>query len=121
MPKQTETGSNRAADGVPDGVHAMVPRESMSPGARKLRDTYAITPGAPLYKREFGYYCLERWKEQGMPEDVPRAELFDYDPPGGHGLGALGWCESPFVPAYDEKIIEDRGAHELVQDRAGRH
>ena len=44
-----------------DGIHAMVPREQMIEGARKLRETYAITPGAPTYHKEFGFYCLERW------------------------------------------------------------
>lgn len=40
----------------------MVPHDRMTPGVRKLRDTYAITPGAPLYQKEFGYLTLERWK-----------------------------------------------------------
>lgn len=93
----------------------------MTESARKLRDTYAVVPGAPLFRREFGFFSLERWKEQGMPQDVPHAELFDYDPPGSHSLGQLGWCEAAFVPAFEEKIIEDRGAHEVVQDYAGRH
>jgi len=106
---------------VADGVHAMVPREKMSEAARKLRDTYAITPGAPFVQREFGYYCLERWAEQGMPQDVPRAELFGYDPPGDHGLRGLGWCEAAFHPKFEEKVLEDRGEHELVQDSEGRH
>jgi uroporphyrinogen decarboxylase len=104
-----------------DGIHAMVPRELMVEPARRLRDTYAITPGAPLIRREFGYFCLERWREQGMPDDVPFAELFNYDPPGNHGLGQLGWCEAAFVPCFEEKIIEVRGDHEVAQDYAGRH
>ncbi len=104
-----------------DGIHAMVPREDMCESARKLRDTYARKPGIPLFKREFGYYCLEQWKEQGMPEDVPLHELFDYDAPGNHGLGQLGWCEAAFYPAFETKVLEDRGEHELVQDHAGRH
>lgn len=104
-----------------DGVHTMAPRESMCESARKLRDTYSRTPGIPLFKREFGFYCLERWKEQGMPDDVPLHELFEYDPPGDHALGQLGWCEAAFLPAFEDKVIEDRGDHELVQDSAGRH
>jgi len=104
-----------------DGVHATVPRENMCESARKLRDTYARTPGVPFFKREFGFYCLERWKEQGMPEDVPLHELFDYDPPGNYGLGQLGWCEAAFQPAFETKVLEDRGDYELVQDHAGRH
>jgi len=104
-----------------DGVHAMVPREKMCVPARKLRDTYAITPGAPLYRREFGYYCLEEWKAQGMPQNVPFAELFDYDPPGAHGIGELGWTTAAFCPGFEVKVLEDRGEYELVQDEAGRH
>ena len=73
-----------------DGICAMVERDAMTPSARKLRDTYAITPGIPLFKREFGFYSLEVWAEQGMPQDVPHAELFDLEPPGDHSLGQLG-------------------------------
>ena len=104
-----------------DGIHAMLSRDKMCAAARKLRDVYVITPGAPLIQREFGYYCLERWKEQGMPEDADLAELFQYDPSGGHAMGSLGWCEAAFVPAFEDKVIEDRGEHEVVQDVAGRH
>lgn len=103
-----------------DGVHGMVPRDRMSPGARKVRDTYELRPGAPFHQREFGYYCIERWKEQGMPQDVPYEKLFGYDPPGKFGLWGSGWCEAEFVPRFEEKILEDRGDYELVQDFAGR-
>ncbi len=105
---------------IANGVNCLVERTRMSPSVLKLRDAYARVPGAPLFKREFGFYCLERWKEQGMPQDVPNAELFDYDSPGKHSLGQLGWCEAAFAPAFDEKILEDRGEHEVVQDFAGR-
>lgn len=104
-----------------DGMHALPPREQWDPAARKLRDTYARTPGAPFVKREFGYYCLERWYAEGLSRDANFAEVFDYDPPGNHGLGQLGWCEAAFVPCFEEKVIEDRGEHEVVQDHAGRH
>lgn len=103
-----------------NGVDAMVTSDKMVPSARKLRDAYARVPGAPLFKREFGFYCMERWKEQGMPEDVPPAELFDFDVPGNHTLGQLGWCQAAFAPEFEEKVLEDRGEHELVQDSAGR-
>jgi len=103
-----------------DGIHAMVPRDKMTTGARKMRDYYDIVPGAPLYKKEFGYYSLERWKEQGMPQDVPFEKLFDFDGPGTYGLWGCGWCEAAFEPKFEEKIVEDRGAHEVVQDFAGR-
>jgi len=106
---------------IQDGIDGMVPREKMRISARLMRDTYAITPGAPFFKREFGYHCLERWYEQGLDRNADLAELFHYDPPGVHMLGGLGGCEAAFVPAFEEKILEDRGEHEVIQDHAGRH
>ena len=113
------TSQNQAV--LQDGIHALLPRERMSAAARHLRDTYARTPGIPFVKREFGFYCLDRWQEQGMPQDVSLAQLFDYDAPGYHRLGQLGWCEAAFAPVFDTVILEDRGDYELVQDYAGRH
>ena len=104
-----------------NGVNGMVPREEMCPSARKLRDAYAIKPGAPLLHREFGYYCLERWYEQGLDRDADLDEVFSYDPPSESTISGLGWCEAQFEPAFEEKVIEDRGEHEVVQDAAGRH
>lgn len=104
-----------------DGIHAMLPREKMEPAARLMRDTYAITPGAPFYKKEFGYYSLDAWAEQGLPPDADFSELFDFDAPAKHSLGQLGWVVAPFTPAFEEKVLEDRGDHELAQDHAGRH
>ena len=103
-----------------DGIHVMVARDAMTPSARKLRDTYAITPGIPLLKREFGFYSLDAWAEQGMPHDVSHADLFDLEPPGSHSLGQLGWCEAGLCPVFETTVLEDRGAYELVQDFAGR-
>lgn len=104
-----------------DGIRGMLSREKMTASARKLRDTYAITPGFPLFRREFGFYIsMERWQKEGMPKDAPMADLFSYDPPGNHYLGNLGWCEAAFLPAFEVRIIEDRGEYELVQDAAGR-
>ena len=105
----------------PDGVSALLPRELMTPSSRKLRDTYARVPGVSLFKREFGYYALEQWADDGMPEGVPHAVLFDFDPPGNHYLGQLGWCEAGLEPCFVETVLEDRGEHELVRDFAGRH
>ena len=104
-----------------DGVTAMVPREQMSAPVRKLRDFYARVPGAPLYRREFSYYCLERWHEQGLDRDADLAEVFGYDGRANHGLGQLGGCEAAFCPTFEEKVIEDRGDHEVVRDTVGRH
>lgn len=105
----------------PDGIAALLPREQLPEHIRKLRDTIAITPGAPLVQREFGFYCLDRWREQGLPADAELAEWFGYDPPADHGLGRLGWCEAAFCPAFEAEVIEDRGEHEVVRDHAGRH
>ena len=77
-----------------DGVQRMVSRDRMHPSARRVRDIYACTPGAPFVQREFGFYCLDRWKEQGMPPDVPLSKLFGYEESGQFGLGGLGWCEA---------------------------
>ena len=56
-----------------------------------------------------------------MPQDVPFEQLFWFDPPGDHGLWGLGWCEAQFLPCFEDKVLEDRGEYELVQDFAGRH
>ena len=117
-PSCSSEAQTAAAD---DGIHGMVPRERMDRAARRLRDTYAITPGAPLCRREFGFYCLDRWREQGLPKEADLAGVFQYDPPGSISLWGLGWCEAGFQPKFEEKVLEDRGQHEVVQDFAGRH
>jgi Uroporphyrinogen decarboxylase (URO-D) len=104
-----------------DGIHAMVPRERMTEAARVQRDTYAITPGVRFLRKEFGYYCLDEWAEQGLAPDADKAALFQYDGPGSFGLMGLGGCEAAFYPAFEERIVEDRGEHEVIQDAAGRH
>ncbi len=107
-----------------DGVHSMVPRERMAPSARKLRDAYARIPGAPLVQRDHGYFCLDEWAKQGMPQGVPHEELFFFDPPGSHGLGGAtgaGGCDAAFEPEFEVKVLEDRGKYEVEQDFAGRH
>ncbi len=111
---------NATQANIADGLHSMVPPEKMAPSAKKLRDTYAMTPGAPLFQGEHGYYCLEEWYEQGLDREADLAEVFDYDDPGNHFILGTGWCEPAFVPIFETKIIEDRGEHELVQDFAGR-
>ena len=99
-----------------------LPSESeMDGAARKLRAAYDITPNAPFYRREFGFYCLDRWYEQGLDPEADLAREFDYDLPGSVWLGGIGGCEAPFDPPFDVRVIEDRGDHEVVQDAAGRH
>ncbi|NQU75539.1 MAG: hypothetical protein HQ546_04390, partial [Planctomycetes bacterium] len=41
--------------------------------------------------------------------------------PGHHELMQMGWCEAAFEPAFEDKVLEDRGDYELVHDFAGRH
>jgi uroporphyrinogen decarboxylase len=94
-------------------------------GVRKMRDFYAMKPDAPIYQTEFGYYVLDRWKAEGhVPPGAETvddlAELFGYDPPAQYSLGCLGWCEAGFYPVFEEKILEDQGDYEIVQDFAGR-
>ena len=100
------------------------PRERWTEAARRRRDAYAITPGAPFLKSEFGFYGWEDWKKQGMP-DIKQAsleamELFHFDESGSHALSELGWCEPAYVPHFEVKILEDRGETEVEQDWAGR-
>lgn len=96
---------------------------------QKYRDFLSVKPDAPLYKREFGYYVLDKWIEQGYlkPRDaVPNydaylRQTFNIDEPAVTPLSALGGCEASFYPVFEEKVLEDRGQYELVQDFAGRH
>ena len=110
-----------------DGVHALPPRETWTETARRRRDAYAITPGAPFLKTEFGFYSWDEWKKQGMPDIEqwsPEANaLFHFDAIGAgrHTLEGLGWCEPEYVPQFEVKILEDRGETEVEQDFAGRH
>ncbi|MDR3706978.1 MAG: uroporphyrinogen decarboxylase family protein [Capsulimonadaceae bacterium] len=103
-----------------DGIHTLLPREQMIAPARKLRDIYAITPGAPIVHREFGYFCLERWYGEGLERGDNLAEVFGYDPPGDYDIGDLGWCEAAFCPTFDKIVLETRGEHEVIQDPQGR-
>ena len=104
-----------------DGVHAMAPRERMPRHVRNLRDTYAITPDAPVVRREFWFYSMDQFYEQGLDPNADMAEVFSYDPSGSYDVAHLGWCEASFHPAFEEQVLEDRGEHEVIRDLAGRH
>jgi len=103
-----------------DGIHGMLPREKMCEGAKKYWDFYNMVPGAGLIQSEFGFFTLERWKEEGLDTSIPLSETFGFDPQGRIDLNGLGWCEAGFAPIFEEKVLEDRGDYELVQDFAGR-
>lgn len=93
-----------------------------SNGAKKLRDCYAIRPGAPFYVTEFGngyYFGLDRWKQEGMPQDVPKEKLFGFDDFGQFWLSGLIGDRIMF-PAYEpEEIYRDENYH-VTKDAMGR-
>lgn len=101
---------------------------TISPSAQKIRDFYAMKSDAPIYKKEFGYYVLDRWISEGYLKpreevadyDKYLREVFGYDEPAVDNVFGLGWCEAAFLPAFPELVLEDRGEHELIQDYAGR-
>lgn len=100
----------------------MLPRDKMCPEAILDRDIYSKIPNAPIPQREFGYYSLDAWKKQGLPEGTDLKEEFGFDPSGKFGIGGLGWCEAAFSPNFEEKWIRDEGDDtEVIQDHAGRH
>ena len=94
----------------------------MKDSVKKIRDFYNQKPGASIMQREFGFFCLDKWKEQGYINDTTNlGELFGYEDTGTYNFGELGWCEAPFFPAFETKVLETDDEYELVQDYAGRH
>lgn len=96
----------------------------MCESAIKYRDVYEMKKDAPIFQREFGYYVLDRWISEGHITDTSKeylATLFEFDEAGHHDLGGLGWTTADFKPSFKEKIIENRGEHEVAIDHAGRH
>lgn len=104
-----------------DGIRGMLPREKMCEGAKRYWDFYSMRGDAGFYQREFGFYSLEKWQAQeGLDKNADLGQLFGFDPAGRVDLFGLGWCEAGFEPLFEEKVLEDRGEYELVQDFAGR-
>lgn len=94
----------------------------MNSGER-MRATYAFQPVDRLFRREFYIWseAIERWKAEGLPPDYGERNLFNFDPAGMVDVGLnLGWCEPPFLPDYEEKVVKDDGETEIIQDCAGR-
>lgn len=95
----------------------------------KLRDTYAIKPGASFCLNEFGYYCLDEWivggyidpKEKHTDYDAYLNKVFGFDEPAKHYMEGTGHVYAEFDPFFEVKVLEQRGEHELVQDEVGRH
>ena len=100
----------------------------MTNSIKKLWDTYNITPNAPIYCKEFGFFSLHRWRDEGhLPADEKThwyseylKNLLEFDQGGMVSFDGMGWCEAAFDPMFEEKVLEDRGEHELEQDFAGR-
>jgi len=93
----------------------------MSHSVQKYRDFYAIKPDAPVYMREFGFYSLDKWISEGHLKDYSELHrLCGFDDAAVESLSGLGWCEAAFQPAFETKVLEDRGDYELAQDHAGR-
>ena len=94
----------------------------MTPGQR-YRAIYEGKPVDHLPRQEFYIWeeALSDWKEQGLPEDWSERNIFNFDPLGKIGSGwQMGWCEPPFAPNYEQKVIESQGDYEIIQDVAGR-
>ncbi|MCM8816363.1 MAG: hypothetical protein NC913_02490, partial [Candidatus Omnitrophica bacterium] len=91
----------------------------MNKSARKLRAIYERKPCVPFFQREFGFFSLDRWKKEGhISDNTDLNELFGFDPPGNYNLAQLGWTLAPFEPSFENKVIEDKGDYELVQDES---
>lgn len=96
--------------------------------AKKRRDTYAIISNSPFVHTEFGFYVFEKWVKQGYMDKIRdpwnyddyTRNLFMFDESGKFDLSGVAWCTAPFYPAFEEKLLEDRGEYELIQDTSGR-
>jgi uroporphyrinogen decarboxylase len=94
----------------------------MNAGER-LRATFERRPVDHLVRREFYIWAeaIERWKAEGLPEDWREQNIFGFDPPSVAEVGLqMGWCEPPFLPAYEERVVQDEGDTEIIQDASGR-
>lgn len=84
---------------------------------------YNLRPIDHFPRREFYFWpeTLERWKGEGLPEDWQETNLFGFDEEGSRGPGVnLGWVESPLVPGFEAKVLEETEEHQVVQDESGR-
>lgn len=111
-----------------EGINKAVSEIKLPESVKILRNNYKITPGARIYRKEWGYYSLERWIKEGyIPKGTTNTSVKDifyskglFDGFARHRLTDLGGIEAPFIPFFEVKVLEDRGDYELVQDIAGR-
>jgi uroporphyrinogen decarboxylase len=103
--------------------------QQMVNAVNKLRNIYEIRPDAPFDLKEHSFYCVDAWIAQGhidareMHEDYEGQYLdsvFGLEPPARYNLRGLGYVSTEFDPFFEEKILEDRGKYEVVQDKFGR-
>lgn len=87
----------------------------------RLRATYEFRPVDRLVRKEFFVWgeTIQRWASEGMVSATFQQDCL-YDDPAKHSLCLLGWCEPAFVPAIEEKVLEDQGPYQIVLDTAGR-
>jgi len=78
---------------------------------------------APLYDFSFWEETLTRWQGEGLPRSVTRQNVADYF---GFDVslfgGDLAWhtgCNVGLSPAFEVKVLEDRGEFELLQQPDG--
>lgn len=92
----------------------------------RLRDFYNQVRGAGIVQQEFCYFVWDRWIAEGHIKpgtpswDPEIMEMFGFEPDGKHAFHNLGWTEAALEPCFEDKVLEDRGEYELVQDYAGR-
>ncbi len=88
----------------------------------RMRATYDLKPTDRLFRKEFGIWpeALDRWRREGMPPDGDLSRLFGYDENPVERVDLLGWCEPPFLPALEEKVLEITPQYDIVRDVAGR-
>lgn len=94
----------------------------MKPSER-YRATYAFKPVDHLVRTECFLWreTIARWKEEGLADDYNEKNLFNFDPGGTTDAGLnLGWCEPPFEPPYEWKLIKEEGDTQIIRDWAGR-
>lgn len=102
--------------------------ERMSAAARRRRAVYEITPGADFVQTEFGYFSLDAWKRQGRIKgdhdpwiyDDYTKEKFYLQEEGQFSLHGANWEAAEFYPRFEDKVLEDRGDKQVIQDEYGR-
>jgi len=127
-----------------DGIHGMLPAELQPEHIRKYRAVYARTPDAPIFHKKGWYYCVDAWREQGLPYELGdgsdafrkqrkglRSDLeeasnawndyFSFDPQAHFDVGGIGWTVSEMIPGFEEEVLERRNdGTEVIRDRVGR-